>query len=52
MNFVSVKHTVENHCGTIEASEKGVGTEFIIRIPEDSGHMGISETRLNSISIT
>lgn len=53
LGLVSVKHTVEKHGGTIDVeSEKGVGTEFIIRIPEDAGHMGMSETRLNSISIT
>jgi hypothetical protein len=50
---LAVKQTIEKHGGVIEVeSEKGVGTEFIIRIPEDSGHMGMSDTRLNSISIT
>jgi signal transduction histidine kinase len=53
LGLVSVKQTIEKHGGVIEVeSEKGVGTEFIIRIPEDSGHIGMSDTRLNSISIT
>jgi signal transduction histidine kinase/PAS domain-containing protein len=53
LGLVSVKQTVEKHGGSIEVkSEQGVGTEFIIRIPEDTGHMGMSETRLNSIITT
>ena len=54
LGLVSVKQTVERHGGQIIVeSEKGVGTEFIIRIPEDApGHMGMSETRLNSITTT
>ena len=53
LGLVSVKQTIEKHSGVIEVvSETGVGTEFILRIPEDIDHNGMSETRLNSISIT
>ena len=53
LGLVSVKQTVEKHGGVIEVeSEKGVGTEFTIRIPEDSDYMGMRDTRLNSIMNT
>jgi signal transduction histidine kinase len=53
LGLVSVKQTVEKHGGDISVqSEPGVGTEFTIRIPEDPGYMGMSDTRLNSIMTT
>ncbi len=53
LGLISVKQTIENHGGTIEVeSEKGVGTKFIIRIPENPDQKGTNETRLSNMITT